>query len=921
MTTAKKKKKAPPPPGPKPPFAETKIPGGLPKMFQIWEDMRARNANGYVPGGGLLANVGDHGALSITKGTTCSPFTATVVALMYDKDYPRDDLGEQGDADPYVAKFNGGNDTLPFRRWYNQHNTINQPIESIVEYNLGVEIDMKQMRRGDLLAIGWFNKNRGGHAVFCWDVHLNDKGEVDCFQYLGANSVPSLCGVTIGWCGGADFLKGKAKGTGTKGTLEPVNPPIFADSDKVVQKGQWLVLPGVPAGSIKPETFRVPPPIKNISYPKEGTFTVHKLRVGRFHYDGSPPEPYRAKDGGAAQTKLVGHVSAPPVVIKGPAAKKDTEAPKKIAPKPVVQEKARPLGWQLQVEQAMQAFYRAKWIEADPGIPDNINDEKSKAAIKEYQERLKLEVDGLVGKETLGSVQKQVPACLLTVVSQMLLAALHAGKKLDTDPGLADGTNHAKTRAAVEEFQKQQELPLTGVPDADTLAKLQEVVKGHEATPSKPGLQPAVEHLYWVGNTAEPGGKATLRLHCRDLIVDQECAIHLRDAAGGEGVEAGVKFKVSGPKAEASVVIPKEFAAGSRLHARVVAALEEEGELEANTRAPLLVRSPAGAATEAADWRPYAGKDAVPDEILEKIRRNRARHAPRNLFLVKGKYAGTNHFNYTPPKAHTKWANEYFQAKVDQAPPQLKLGERAFLLMLRSEGRPASFQTYDNQIITWGVGLGAKGNGKHAFENLNKDASMKRLLDDVGINFFNGSYHVVDLAAKKVISSTPGKAGNDNRHIVPLDAWRRQPDLMSAIIGISEDPATRELVAESQYAVHKGNSLGWKGQDKVLTLSLYFMIAHMYAWMPAIAKYGFDVDKEFAAIGGGTPSKETDKKLALRIARAFVKYAKEFFTVKQAKQATYDDIRTRTRTRLWKTMKDDGKAEGFDPGDLTYEDE
>ena len=178
-------------------------------------------------------------------------------------------------------------------------------------------------------------------------------------------------------------------------------------------------------------------------------------------------------------------------------------------------------------------------------------------------------------------------------------------------------------------------------------------------------------------------------------------------------------------------------------------------------------------------------------------------------------------------------------------------------------------------------------------------------------------YHVVDLRTKKVVSSGPGPKGNDERHVVALEAWRQQPDLLSAIIGISEDPATREAVAESQWEVYLANSASWPGQDKVFTLALYFMIAHMFHWMPAIAKYGFNAATEFAAIGGGEPSLDTDKQLALRVARAFARKAATFFA---KRPAAADDVRTRTKTRLWKKLQEDGKAEGFDPGEFTYED-
>lgn len=933
------------------PWAETQVYGGLDRIYRIWEDMRARNTDGYVPGGnggGILANIEDHGSLRVCAGTTCSPFTATVIGLAFDPTYPRNDLpapskGNKG-GDSYKPMFNGGKDPLPFREFYVQHNHKNQPIESIVEYGLGKEIPMKEMRRGDLLGIGWFDANRGGHAVWCWDVHLNEKGEVDAFQYLGANSVPWDCGVTIGHCAYGPWIKGNPKSyrdthPGLPGIENARSEPVFKDEDIVVQRGQWLVLPGVPAGSVKPETFRVKPNL--ISYPVDGTFTVRTLRVGRLNYAGSPPAPFCMKSGGAAPMKgsspggsggggmgkavvEAAHVVAPPpVVVPRAQVKKDADAPKKIEPKPAQQDEKKPLNMQLEVENALQIFFNAGWIKNDPGKPDAINDDQSKAAIKEYQTLFGLLVDGIVGKQTLGSVRKQLGAALMQPLSQLMLLQLFQGKKISSDPGVPDGKNHDQCRKAVEEFQGANELTKTGVPDADTLEKLRAAVDEHAPTGAKPGLAPEVKHLYWVGNSVEPGGQATLHLHANDLKVDQQVAVTLLDADGKE-YESTAKIKVSGKEGESPVAIPKEFGIGAKVFAKVVADLEDDGTLEAKTGAPLIVRAKGGAKTETADWRPYIGKDAVPDEVLEVVRRNRALYPMKTFTAAKGgpanaphAYEGPHKWNYNPPDSHNKWAKAYFQQKLDAAPQGQKNMLRAYLLMLRSEGRPASFMTYDNQIVTWGVGLGNKGNGVHTFENLNKDAGMKKLLDDLGIQFEKNTYHVVDLNQKKVVSSATGKAANDQRHVPPLESWRQQKDLMSAIIGMSEDPATREQVAEAMFAVYSSSTANWKDQDKIFTLALYFMYTHMRAWLPAIGK-AVDIAAEFAATGATTPSKESDKLLAPRIANQFLRAAKDFFTVKSKREAVWIDVRTRTKTRLWKTMREDGKAEGFDPGEFTY---
>ena len=94
------------------------------------------------------------------------------------------------------------------------------------------------------------------------------------------------------------------------------------------------------------------------------------------------------------------------------------------------------------------------------------------------------------------------------------------------------------------------------------------------------------------------------------------------------------------------------------------------------------------------------------------------------------------------------------------------------------------------------------------------------------------------------------------------------------------------------------------------------MVIHLTAWYPAFAKHGFNVETEFAAIGGGTPSLETDKKLAPRLSNKFVRYGKTYF---KDKPKSYADLVDRTKSHMWKFMRDDGKKESFDPGELGYD--
>src|SRR5262249_17950563 len=162
----------------------------------------------------------------------------------------------------------------------------------------------------------------------------------------------------------------------------------------------------------------------------------------------------------------------------------------------------------------------------------------------------------------------------------------------------------------------------------------------------KPGMVPEFKHLYWVGNTVEVGGLAKLRAHFRDLILGQECPVTLIHRESGKEVAAPVKLKVDKAEAEVVIPIPVEFGIGSKL--------------EATTSAALAIRPVGGVRTDAADWRKYIDQPAVPAEILDVIKKNRAQFTMRKIALVEsGKYAGPQHYNYKPGKAHITWANEY----------------------------------------------------------------------------------------------------------------------------------------------------------------------------------------------------------------------------------------------------------------------
>jgi len=620
-----KPKRAPKPKPPKKPYERTLLPGGVDRLIQICEDLRTRNTDGYIRKSLWLADVKSFGFRGrVTKATVCSPFTGTVIGMAFDtRGYPRDDLN----GDPYVPMFNGGKDELPYG-FYKMHNDDDKPIGSIVEYNLGEKIDPKKMRRGDLLGIDW--AQGGGHAVFCWDVHLNADGDVDCFQMIGSHG--SLkgngSGVHIHGCTGERWLTGKPARFNEPGTGDMKKAPgksaIFVDEDEIVQNGTWFALKSVKFKDIDTTTFRKEPLRIAAAGTKNyrGSY-VGEITVGRFFYDGAPRAPFCMKDGPPAPVQKApeprGHVVVPVTPVPRATIKKDPEAVKKVAPKPVVQEKKKPLMMQKDIEMAMQAFFKARWITADPGVPDDIGDDKSKAAVKAFQDRFGLDDDGIVGKQTFATIKKQLPACLLHEQAEEHLTRLFLGGVLKSDPGSPNGVNDAASEKAFKEFQAGEGLKETGVPDAETQVKLKAAVEKHRPSESQPGLSPTLEALYWLGNQAAPKGSGKLRLHSQDLRVGTEFRVFLK--SGSQEFEAKARFVARADQSEAAIPMPAEWGAGTAVLARVEGPPAGGKKLELACAAPLYITGAPAVARVYRKWRitTYhvgAQKEASADETV-----------------------------------------------------------------------------------------------------------------------------------------------------------------------------------------------------------------------------------------------------------------------------------------------------------------
>lgn len=537
--------------------------GGLDRMIQLWEKAREKNSGGYG-GNRLFQCEGWAGTGSVTS---CSPFTATIVGAMFDPDggddkkvwAPKYDNGTKPLTSLFYGMHNGnfiGKDEKTKKtsdqslgrlkwfeenKWYQDRKTYlakpwpytgarwcNDSAHSLVHYNLGYEIDPRDMRRGDMVGIDWVSGH--GHATFCWDVHLNDKGEVDCFMYLSSNS-PGKLGVCVStW---PRSMRVKESG----GKYKAIDPPIFKDDDRYVTGGEWMVLPHLRSPDVDKTTFKLYPN-KVQGQDNYGQYAVSSLRVTRFWGFPPPENPHGIllANNGPDAHRLAKYTQPEPY-SKGtcekpgkgkastkPVKKSEPEPKKVVTPEPKQQKKDETLPHQYQVECALAELFAAKWIEKDPGQPDSVADAQSAAAVADFQQKFKVEGEPKsAGPKTRRALEKA-------------LADLHAGKPNPND---------------------------------------------------KTEKKPELESFHFSPNTVEVGGTTQLGVTGKNLDLVKSYEVTLTDAKTGasEVVTARITIKHGG--GSEAITIPEKFGPGSTLSVKVAG-----GGTTKSSDAPLHIAKP-----------------------------------------------------------------------------------------------------------------------------------------------------------------------------------------------------------------------------------------------------------------------------------------------------------------------------------------
>jgi peptidoglycan hydrolase-like protein with peptidoglycan-binding domain len=439
--------------------------GGPDRQKQIWEACRAVNSGGY--GSGCVQSVKSMGIGTNSKQvTSCSPFTATCIGMMFDTrpgvvqtdfepmfDRGRSRLGRAfyqmhngnyfaidrstaGDLKRTTARSQARLDQWAANKWPSPARSWDGSAMSLVWHNLGYQIDPRDMRRGDLVGIDWSPTN-GGHAVFAWDVHL-DAGAVDCFTFISSNGTAARGGAGISVYAG----NWKTLYTLANGVYTCKLSPVFQDDGTYTKAGAWHLLPHKTKADIDIKSFNNTPTtlIDASSWKPAHGYSeyVGSLRVVRFWGVAPPENPHGTLLGTkGAQAHALTKWQPPEPVCMGssrPPGRVDKLQPAQVpkaAPDPIKAAPPKPAPPQKQdmvlphqhfVEEALAELYEHKWIDVDPGDPASVGDPKTKAAVQDFQTKFKIPpIDGIAGPKTRPALEQA-------------LADLHAGKPHPTKP-------------------------------------------------------------------------------------------------------------------------------------------------------------------------------------------------------------------------------------------------------------------------------------------------------------------------------------------------------------------------------------------------------------------------------------------------------------------------------------------------------
>jgi hypothetical protein len=357
----------------------TPSPTTLERLIATWERLRQLDIEGYrtsqaTPMSTWLVQIdwadGRRSMRSPGRGTTCSPFTTQSTAMAYsqEEDSPYTPRLATGEQLPLLfCRAANSNMTAAHQREMDRYGLTlrdNGWPRPVIFFNMGYAVEPTQMRRGDAVHIDW--ASGGGHAVFCWDVHLDARGEVDAFQFVSSNgrirvgdsNAGAGAGVSVGGTplGEGGFIR---QVSSSPLRYEALRQPLFTDDERYVADGTWV-------------TWHRDLKLSDLGgcrvRPRGRLALASVVKAARFH-GVTPPDSFA----------MGGAVKAPP---------REEESADVL------------------LQRRLKMLYEIGWISADPGAPDGVLGPRTRAAVRAFQAEYQLKEDGIPGPRTRGRLRE-----------------------------------------------------------------------------------------------------------------------------------------------------------------------------------------------------------------------------------------------------------------------------------------------------------------------------------------------------------------------------------------------------------------------------------------------------------------------------------------------------------------------------------
>lgn len=388
-------------------------PTTLERLLESWEELRKLDVEGYRtsrahPLSTWLVDIQWADGRSVRspgRGTTCSPFTTQSVAMAYSPQGQTPLRPMLSDGRPLSFLFSrAANGTLGAASpqqltRYGMTLVDNEWPRPVIFFNLGYAVPPTQLRRGDAVHIDWMTG--GGHAVFCWDVHLNERGEVDAFQYVSSNGrirTGATCegagvGVSVGGtpCGRGGYIRQSAA---APVCYEVLRSPLFVDDERYTAEAAWVTWnPQLKLSDLVGCRVR---PRGKLSY-------ARVVKAARFH-GVSPPPPFAMAAAGVSAKSLPS---------------------------------SDPLSDQRLLQKQLGVLIAAGVVVADVGNPEITSAAQLRAVVRTFQAKFGLVADGIAGPKTKAKLREVYAVACAAPAAKEYLATGAASSPDDEEPAVA----------------------------------------------------------------------------------------------------------------------------------------------------------------------------------------------------------------------------------------------------------------------------------------------------------------------------------------------------------------------------------------------------------------------------------------------------------------------------------------------------